>query len=225
MKKLSLWLCPVALVALGTSARAGSYDPLPASDEDLQTYYVIGISVPAVTAFAPRNGRDGDSAYNPAESSGISQKTWVWHPTAGLNEPIPAEQVRCRRELNCNVYAEATPYVYVAEGVAHFTVSIRGQVVEEPHYFMKAGRAGTTSNTLVIGQPSNQLSPVASQWERPVQHDDDGLFYISAQASVTVGNSAAVNYAVAPEHGSASSGQASIRILDFTCADETPAQP
>ncbi len=235
MKKLSLWICPVALVALGTSARAGTYLSLPPNNGDLATFYEGSTAVGAVTAAAPKlnpgdpnNPLQSDSQSNPAKDSGLSQKTWVWKPSNTLNpEPAPSEPMRCTYRIACNVYGRATQPCYSASGNANFTIS--GGVNKNLYYYMTDTYRGTMSNLLpptTEGQPNTETTQYSDNGYGQAQpYSSANDTRIRVQASVSVANSASVEGAYPPGSGYASSGQASIQITDFSCPDQDPGAP
>jgi len=233
MKKLSLWICPVVLVALATSAHAGTYVSVPVSNNDLETYYAPGAFTRAVSAYAWRPDRN-NPAYTTtsdqdadSDSSGLSQKTWVWEPSAPL-DAAPSEPMRCTYKIGCTVYATATSSsIYVAKGVADFTFS--SDVNESQHYYHTVEQGRTKYNYL---PPSSSGLPltVTTQYssgatKQPYLSAADNKMHIRAQASVSVTTGAYVMGASDPDRGTGNSGQASIGITDFSCPDQDPGQP
>lgn len=223
MKKLILLLCPVALVALGTSARAGSYLPVSPNAGNLDTFYAGSVSVPGVSAFIPRAGTYSDYPPGNSNDTGLSRKTWVWRPTPGLNDPAPSQKVSCSYTFNGNVFADATPDVYDALGAANFKIS--GSVSAQFGYSQQVRYGYKSSNTFPTGGPTSQWTPYGTDryantvYPFPYAGQGGGSS-IRAEASATVSNSAGVVGPGAPARGQASSGQASIGITDFDCPNQ-----
>lgn len=225
MKKLCLLLCPMALMALGTSAHAGTYLAVSTG-----TYYGGNTSVSAVSAYAPKinpNNPTGpklsqDSASNAPTAPSVSQKTWVWGTNDPVNDSAPSEIIRCSYSIACTPSASGTNQISRAEGSAAFEVS--GQANAQLSYYQGISHGYSYSQLLpntTTGQPITQWTQYANGGTvYPTVHDDDEQSYIYAQASVTASNRAYVSGADEPEYGNAASGQASIQITDFDCPDQ-----
>lgn len=159
-----------------------------------------------------------DSPTPASDSSGISQKTWEWMATPGLNDPPPYyENISCSYSLVPHPTASASPETYRA--YAHVRFEISGNARAAGTYYKNVSGGTESGNTPPAGETVTQWTQYADCSPVQASPGPNGLPRIRAQASASLYSEAFV-YDARVGFGQASSGQASIQITDFDCPDQ-----